>query len=53
MIEVYLGSDTYHFHNKKSALKFMYKMRNMGYIITGWACDDPYDNEWLNRRFRL
>lgn len=52
MIEVFLGSDTYTFHNKKSALKFMYMMKNKGFMITGWKCEDPYDNDWLNRRFK-
>ena len=51
MIEVYLVSDTYTFHNKKSALRFMYMMKNKGFMITGWKCEDPCDNDWLNRRF--
>ena len=40
------------FHNAKSALRFMYAMKSKGYLIMGWRCDDPLDNEWLNRRFK-
>lgn len=52
MIEVYIDKDTKVFHTKEMALRFMYKMRNQGYFIKGWSADDPWDNEWLNRRFK-
>ena len=52
MIQVFIGKDTKSFFNKKSALKFMYLMKHKGYVITGWSCDDPLDNEWLERRFK-
>lgn len=52
MIEVFLGTDIHVFRNKKSALKFMYMMNHKGYIISGWRCEDPYDNEWLDKRFK-
>ena len=53
MIKVVLIDETIkEFHNRKSALKYMYMMRNKGYFITGWTCDDPLDNEWLNKRFK-
>lgn len=53
MIEVFLldGSER-EFHNKKTALRFMYMIRNQGYLILGWRCEDPEDNEWLNKRFK-
>lgn len=55
MIQVYIMGEkkTHEFYNPKSALRFMYMMRNKGYIIEGWGCDDPYDHEWLERRFKL
>lgn len=52
MIEVFIGTNIYVFRNKKSALKFMYMMFHKGYIISGWRCEDPYDNKWLNERFK-
>ena len=53
MIEIFLndGSEK-ELHDKKSALRFMYMMRNNGIWIRGWRCDDPEDNEWLNKRFK-
>ena len=57
MIEVHLYPKdikrTYCFHTKQFALRFMYAMKSRGYIILDWTCDDPEDNEWLNRRFKL
>ena len=44
---------TREFPYKESALRFMFMIRNKGYIIDGWRCDDPLDNEWLNHRFKL
>ena len=52
MIRVFIGHTEKEFQNVKSALRFMYSMRSKGYFITGWQCDDPEENEWLNRRFR-
>lgn len=45
--------ETKEFHTAKKALSFMYAMRIKGHFILSWRCDDPCDNEWLNRRFKL
>lgn len=52
MIEVFIESTTKEFHSKEAALRFMYAMKSKGYFIRGWQCEDPSDNEWLNRRFK-
>lgn len=53
MIEVFLLDGTEkEFHTPYNALRFMYMMRNNGFWISGWQCDDPEDNEWLNKRFK-
>lgn len=41
------------FTSPQMALRFMYAMRQKDIIIDGWKCDDPLDNEWLNKRFKL
>ena len=50
----FLGSqtETKEFHTAKKALAFMYAMRNKGHFILSYRCDDPWDAEWLNRRFK-
>ena len=43
------------FTDKLYALRFMKKVdgkKFTGYV-TGWKCDDAYDNEWLNQRHSL
>ena len=45
--------ETKEFHTAKKALSFMYAMRSKGHFILSWRCDDPCDNDWLNRRFKL
>ena len=52
MIEVFIGDHTKLFNTKQCALRFMYAMKSKGYIIKGWKCEDPCDNDWLNRRFK-
>lgn len=44
--------NTTRLHTKEGALRFMYKMKGMGYLIYDYVCDSPWDNEWLNRRFK-
>ena len=39
------------FDNVKKALRFLYAIKRAGGIVSGWSCDDPYDNEYLNQRF--
>ena len=55
MIYVYIigEKEPHEFNTAQMALRFMYMMRNKGYIIEAWSCDDPYDNRWLERRFRI
>lgn len=45
--------ETKEFHTAKKALSFMYAMRNKGHFILSYRCDDPWDNEWLDKRFKL
>ena len=45
--------ETKSFNTKESALRFMYAMKNKNNIIDGYRSDDPYDSEWLNKRFKL
>jgi hypothetical protein len=54
MIQVYIIGEKkpHEFNTPQVALRFMYMMRNKGYIIESWACDDPLDAEWLYHRFR-
>lgn len=52
MIEVICLDTIKEFKTKQAALRYMYMLKNKGYFITGWRCDDPLDNEWLNRRFK-
>ena len=53
MIYVHLPENKVHvFRTKECALRFMYMMRNKGYMILSYSCDDPEDNRWLNRRFK-
>lgn len=42
------GSNT--FHDVKKALRFLYAMKGKIFFVT-WACDDPEDNEYLNRKY--
>lgn len=42
----------YVLRTKQMALRFMYAMKSKGYFILSWQCDDPLDNEWLNKRFK-
>lgn len=44
---------TKEFETTKVALRFMYAIRGKGHLILGYRCDDPYENEWLGRRFKL
>lgn len=54
MIQVWIDDwEAKEFHSKEMALRFMYGMQSRGHLIQGWSCDDPEDNEWLNRRFKL
>ena len=46
-------TETKKFYTAKKALSFMYTMRNKGHFILGYRCDDPWDNEWLDRRIKL
>ena len=40
------------FHSAVKALRGMYAMKRAGISIEGWVCDDPFDNDYLNRKFR-
>ena len=55
MIRVFISGDKkeYTFQTPYNALRFMYMMRHKGFIIEGYACDDPYDHRWIERRFKL
>ena len=55
MIKVWIVGDKkeYTFQSPYNALRFMYMMRNKGYIIEGYSCEDPYDSQWIERRFKL
>lgn len=46
--------NTNSFNTKEKALRFMYKIgKKYGYMsIVSWSCDDPFDNEYLNQRYR-
>lgn len=44
--------ETKEFHTKEATLRFLYAMKSKGIIIDSWACDDPLDNDWLNKRFK-
>lgn len=46
-------TEDHEFEFPQVALRFMYAMRSKNQIIDGWRCDDPRDNEWLSRRFKL
>ena len=46
-------TETKEFNDKVKALRFMYGVRNKGYIIDHWKCDDPLDHEWLCHRIKL
>lgn len=39
--------------NKIVALRAIYGLRDKGFIIEGYRCDDPTDSEYLNRRVSL
>lgn len=45
-------SETKEFHNRITALRFMYGIRRKGHIIINYYADDPEDTEWINRRFK-
>ena len=50
---IYKGKEVSNqFDNRIKALRFLYGIKKRGYTITGWICDDPYDNEYLDLRFR-
>lgn len=54
MITIFLENGEHKvFHDKKMALRFMYMMDKRGYFISGWSCDNPEDNEWLDKRFKI
>ncbi len=38
------------FHDVKKALRFLYAMKNKIFFV-GWICDDPNDNDYLNRKY--
>lgn len=42
------------FHNADKALRFMYKCKTSKTLIYSgeFTCDDPYDTEYINRKFR-
>ena len=46
-------SETKVYPNKIVALRAIYGLREKGFIIEGYRCDDPTDNSWLNRRVQL
>ena len=46
-------TETKEFHTPYNALRFMYGMRGKGHIIMGYRCDDIFDSEWLDKRFKL
>ena len=39
--------------NKLLALRAIYALREKGFIIEGYRCDDYSDAEWLNGRVKL
>lgn len=39
------------FFDVKKALRFLYATAKK-YIIIGWTCDNPEDNDYLNYKFR-
>ena len=42
------------FDSNVKALRFMYSIKGReDYILEGYRCDDPYDNEWLGRRINI
>lgn len=45
--------ETHEFHDPKTALRFMYSMRGKNNQIICYSCDDPFDTDWINRRFKL
>lgn len=45
--------ETKEFHTPYNALRFMYGMRGKGHLIMSYRCDDPYDYQWLEKRFKL
>lgn len=63
MIEIYYyyyrkdhttGSASQTFTSIVKAIRFLYAMKkNPRMYIIRWACDDPYDNEILSRKFSL
>ena len=48
----YSNEKTTTFEDVNKALRFLYKMYNLGYRIIGWKCDDSWEHEYLERRFR-
>lgn len=46
-------SEEKEFNSPKTALRFMYSVSAKGHSILSYRCDDPFDTEWLNRRFKL
>lgn len=44
---------TKEFKDRNKALRYLYAMKASDkFVIDGYSCDDPYDNEWLGRRFK-
>ena len=44
---------TKEFTTPYNALRFMYAMTHKGYFIMSYRADDPFDYQWLERRFKL
>lgn len=40
------------FTNRIKALRFLYSIKSKGYFISGWSCEYPDDNDYLNRKFK-
>lgn len=41
------------FQTPYNALRFMYMCRGKGHIILSYRADDPFDYQWLEKRFKL
>lgn len=44
---------TKEFQTPYNALRFMYMCRHKNYFIMSYRADDPFDYQWLERRFKL
>ncbi|MBO7731239.1 MAG: hypothetical protein J6S67_01750 [Methanobrevibacter sp.] len=45
--------ETKEFSTKEVALRAIYGLRDKGFIIDGYRCDDYTDAQWLDRRVKL